>query len=149
MERCQQCGSELERASRFCSQCGSPLSKTSAESSRASVADAPTMTSLPDAEAPTYPLPGKPSSSRLAPHRSRDEVRFAAGTVSGERYRIASLLGRGGMGEVFRADDLALGQPVALKFLPAALENDFALLEMLHAEVRNARRLSPPNVCGV
>src|SRR3954454_17478674 len=69
MERCQQCGSELERASRFCSQCGSPLSKTSAESSRASVADAPTMTSLPDAEAPTYPLPYKPSSSRLAPYR--------------------------------------------------------------------------------
>ena len=53
------------------------------------------------------------------------------------------------MGEVYRADDLKLGQPVALKFLPAALAHDPARLERFHAEVRIARQVSHPNVCRV
>ncbi len=52
------------------------------------------------------------------------------------------------MGEVFRADDLTLGQPVALKFLPESL-TDEAMLERFRNEVRIARRISHPNVCRV
>src|SRR5438552_3486848 len=143
MERCQQCGSEVERATSFCSHCGSPLRKSSAGPSRASGADAPTMDAV---AAPTYPPPRKASSSRPASHPFRDEGRFAAGMLIAERYRIISLLGRGGMGEVFRADDLTLGQPVALKFLPESTI-DRSMLERFRNEVRNARRISQPNVC--
>jgi hypothetical protein len=53
------------------------------------------------------------------------------------------------MGEVYRAEDLKLGHVVALKFLPASLQNDAAALAGFHAEVRNARQISHPNVCRV
>ena len=73
--------------------------------------------------------------------------RFAPGAVIAERFRIVSQLGRGGMGEVFRADDLKLGQSVALKFLPRELVHDRGRLEHLYAEVRIGRQVSHPNVC--
>ncbi|HEV8254692.1 MAG TPA: serine/threonine-protein kinase, partial [Vicinamibacteria bacterium] len=63
------------------------------------------------------------------------------------RYRIVAPLGRGGMGEVYRADDLKLGHAVALKFLPPAVAADRDRLERLFAEVRVGRQVSHPNVC--
>ncbi|MBE0567470.1 MAG: serine/threonine protein kinase, partial [Krumholzibacteria bacterium] len=78
-----------------------------------------------------------------------DAGRFVPGAIVGERYRVVGLLGRGGMGEVYRADDLKLGQPVALKFLPAGLEQDAARLARFLGEVRTARQVTHPNVCRV
>src|SRR5579871_2737051 len=80
---------------------------------------------------------------------AEDEGRFAAGALIGGRYRVLGLLGRGGMGEVYRAMDLMLAQPVALKFLPAESARDPRLLERFHGEVRVARLVSHPNVCRV
>jgi serine/threonine protein kinase len=80
---------------------------------------------------------------------SIDDARFAPGTTLDGRYRIVSLLGRGGMGEVYRADDLKLGQAVALKFLPETLSMDGAALARFHREVRVARQVSHRNVCRV
>ena len=74
---------------------------------------------------------------------------FTPGLVIAGRYRIIGLLGRGGMGEVYRADDMTLGQPVALKFLPASLADDPVRRERLLAEVRIARQVSHPNLCRV
>jgi len=76
-------------------------------------------------------------------------AQFAPGSVVGERYRIVSLLGSGGMGEVYRADDMKLGQQVALKFLPAAFASDAMQLNLLHDEVRLGRQIAHPNVCRI
>ena len=64
------------------------------------------------------------------------------------RYRIVGLVGRGGMGEVYRAEDLKLGQTVALKFLPKKIAHPDRLARF-HQEVRLARQVSHPNVCRV
>jgi serine/threonine-protein kinase len=85
----------------------------------------------------------------LSSSGSIDHGRFAPGTLLGGRYRIVGKLGKGGMGEVYRADDLKLGQPVALKFLPVEVDRDPARLTQLHTEVRMARQVSHPNVCRV
>jgi serine/threonine-protein kinase len=90
-----------------------------------------------------------PYAATPTPSGSFEEGRFPPGTILAERYRIVGLLGRGGMGEVYRANDLKLGQPVALKFLPQATAKNQQLLARFHAEVRIARQVSHPNVCRV
>ena len=75
--------------------------------------------------------------------------RFTPGAIVGGRYRLVALLGRGGMGEVYRADDLTLDHPVALKFLPGddAGVVDSDRLAQFHNELRIARQVSHKNVC--
>jgi serine/threonine-protein kinase len=77
------------------------------------------------------------------------EARFVPGEIVTDRYRIVALLGRGGMGEVYRADDLKLGTQVALKFLPPALAGDPDYRERFLDEVRLARQVSHANICRV
>ncbi len=87
-----------------------------------------------------------------APHTSGDgqrEGRFVTGQMLAGRYRIVGLLGKGGMGEVYKAEDLKLKQTVALKFLPATVALDGGMLARFHNEVRIARQVAHPNVCRV
>jgi serine/threonine protein kinase len=176
MPKCGSCGSAIANNSRFCSSCGQPLA--TADLPTFSGSDLPTMgettfdaqmgsddrtiddpaiaipaaTPTPriasDGRTPAASRP--PSSSRFtSSHPSSTEGRFLPGAVVAERYRVIALLGVGGMGEVYRADDLALGQGVALKFLPEAASQDADVLERFRNEVRTARRVSHPNVCRV
>ena len=135
MLRCVGCSEELPASAQFCLACGAPISGVSH------------MATL-DSSRPGFPPPA-PSPDAPRPPSSGSAAAFTPGEILADRYRIAGLLGRGGMGEVYRADDLKLGQPVALKFLPRQLEKDAALLERFHAEVRNARQVAHPHVCRV
>ncbi len=85
----------------------------------------------------------------LLANTNGEKARFTPGTTLAKRYRIVGLLGKGGMGEVYRADDLKLGQPVALKFLTEKLSQDKAMLARFHSEVSMAHRVTHPNVCRV
>ena len=84
-----------------------------------------------------------------APTEAMPEGFLAPGQVLGDRYQIRSQLGRGGMGEVWRAFDLKLRVEVALKALLPDLFKDEKRLEMLRQEVRAAREVVSPNVCRI
>src|SRR5471030_1130562 len=122
MVHCPSCSRECADDSRFCSHCAKPLDASSAET--------------------------EVLGAVLSSQSSVDEGRFLPGTVVAGRYRIAGLLGRGGMGEVYRATDLTLGQAVALKFLPESLSRDDRALARFYNEVRTARQVTHPNVSG-
>src|SRR5512144_1891610 len=139
--RCPSCSAESPEGSRFCPACGEAVGAPS---------QLPTGLATPSvAAAARRRSPSSGSIGRLASSESLDAEGFAPGTVLAERYRIVGLIGRGGMGEVYRADDLKLGQTVALKFLPALLAAEPAWIERFYAEVRHARQVAHPNVCRV
>lgn len=89
------------------------------------------------------------STARTSFSESSVHGRFLPGTKLAGRYRIVALLGHGGMGEVYRADDLKLHQTVALKFLPEQVAADPIRLAYFHSEVRLSRDVSHPHVCRV
>lgn len=130
---CPQCAAENSTTSSFCTHCGAPLA----------VVGQPTVDHQPSPVA--IARSRQPPSSANFP--TSEHGRFEPGTRLGQRYRIVAMLGRGGMGEVYRADDLELGQSVALKFLPESVARDPETLQQFRSEVRTARQIAHPNVC--
>ncbi|MGC0772837.1 MAG: serine/threonine-protein kinase [Candidatus Acidiferrum sp.] len=157
---CSSCGAQVSSNGRYCSSCGAALDlnaaatidsdELSAEQATIAPPSTPAPRKTPSASTPAR-LPRTPSHPGSRPPSS-DPIgggRFTPGEIIAERYRVVAMAGRGGMGEVYRAEDLTLSQLVAIKFLPESFSQDAATLARFHSEVRIARQVSHPNVCRV
>src|ERR1700678_2085865 len=158
--KCSACARELPDGAAFCPACATPVDFSSTPT--VTRADSPAARAVRagmeghadrEAGAPSPPAQRGGSGPRHTPaSHSSDfgyEARYVPGATLLERYRIVSPLGKGGMGEVYRAEDLKLGQTVALKFLPKSLARNAEALARFMREVRLARQVSHPNVCRV
>jgi predicted Ser/Thr protein kinase len=152
MPFCSSCGSQLSSSVHFCSSCGQPVQSQRATSGTP-VPDTDDVATIDYEATSPSPLPPRPPSSSSSRTSTSAEYltegRFLPGRLIAGRYRIIALLGKGGMGEVYRADDLTLGQAVAMKFLPEEATSNEGMAERFRNEVRIARRVSHPNVCRV
>ncbi len=141
MTQCPSCASGIPEGSRFCLACGAAVPADASITQTVAVQDRPA--------ASTARSPSRPASLTTTSGRVLAESRFLPGSLLAGRYRIVALLGKGGMGEVYRADDLTLGQQVALKFLPEVTGENASASERFRNEVRLARQVSDRHVCRV
>jgi len=117
--RCPQCLSDNTDTARFCSHCAAPLTGERATT---------------------------PSGRAAIPDPSKV---IARDTVIAGKYRVVDLIGRGGMGVVYKAEDTKLQRPVALKFLPEDLADDRQAAERFQREARAASALNHPHICTI
>ncbi len=141
MRTCPTCQTQIDAERALCPRCGASLSSNG---NSASLNEPSTMEGGESLLVDETVAVGEASGQGQVRHG-----RFLPGDIIQERYRIVGLLGTGGMGEVYRADDLTLEQTVALKFLPDELSQDAGRLQRILNEVRIARQVSHGNVCRV
>jgi Protein kinase domain/PEGA domain len=118
---CPNCSAPLPEAARFCFLCGRDV----------------------EAEAGQFSYTPGSDGDALAELRAR-----LAHSLQG-RYTVRDVLGVGGMGVVFLADDLTLDRAVAIKVLPPQLSDDATVVERFHREAKTAARLEHPGIIPI
>jgi eukaryotic-like serine/threonine-protein kinase len=90
-----------------------------------------------------------PLPSPAVPHLATEAQSFSAGDLLADRFRVIRFLARGGMGEVYEAEDVELREQVALKTIRSELLEDTHALERFKREVHLAKQVTHPNVCRI
>ncbi|MCS6797829.1 MAG: protein kinase [Myxococcota bacterium] len=128
--RCVECGAVVSAAARFCAQCGVPLTTGTGASRRASETHSaqPRFGHEPDEDERADPLIGR---------------------IVADRYRILSLIGRGGMGVVYKVEHIHIGKLMAMKLLAGELSHQRDSVRRFRREAEAASRLSHPNTVQV
>jgi hypothetical protein len=151
---CPACSREIPDTAAACPGCGAAIDAMTLDGATPTVTGRPPAAARPPSR-PVSAIPNLSGGLSVGASRPSSERKSAAsqglppGTTIASRYRVVNLLGKGGMGEVYRAEDLTLDQEMALKFLPRALATDTEALARFHSEVRIARQIAHPNVCRV
>lgn len=153
--RCVKCGTRIPipdevtrtgAGSVVCASCGQRYTRRTGGPSPAGAAPPTTPPRSATAGGPVVATPSGPT--RPLGGEAGAPV-FAAGTVVGGRYRIVRFLARGGMGEVYEAEDSELRERLALKTIHPAVAAEAGAVERFKREIHLARRVTHPNVCRI
>ncbi|HVQ31661.1 MAG TPA: serine/threonine-protein kinase, partial [Vicinamibacteria bacterium] len=142
-QACPRCGAPMAAATAVCQSCGESL----VSSSPTRVTRAPESADHPDH--PTQAQPGRTSPSLEGGLDGSPSVKLVQGVEIAQRYRILGLLGRGGMGTVYRALDRELSRDVAVKVLRTEIAQEKSSLERFKREIQLSSQITHRNVLRV
>jgi tetratricopeptide (TPR) repeat protein len=137
---CPRCGGQTERGARACTACGADLADAS-----------PTLQVAPSERAFASPRPATPpgSASNSGLASASGAPVLPEGLEIGHRYRVLGLLGRGGMGAVYKVHDNELDRDVALKLIRADIAEDPTVLDRFRREIQLSSTITHKNVLRV
>jgi serine/threonine protein kinase len=136
--QCPRCGASFAAPSRFCGRCGALMDTAGSDRD-----DTPVLE-------PGFDVRVRPSTADIAlRRRSSDSQDRWLGRVIDDRYRVLEIVGRGGMGVVYKVEHLRMGKVAAMKVLHPEYSRDAEVVERFRREAEAVSQLTHPNTVQV